>query len=81
MTYAQTGALTIASGAAPILAGTGAFNNSSGAFAAAANSGRWLVCSATSAGDTFAGLKSNNAAVWGQRDAAGFRGWVLQKWP
>ena len=63
------GALTIASGAtvsgaAPILAATGAFINSSGSGAVVANSGRWLVYSANSTGDTFGNLNSNNAAVW-----------------
>ena len=63
------GALTIASGAtvsgaAPILAATGAFINSSGSGAVVANPGRWLVYSANSTGDTFGNLNSNNAAVW-----------------
>ena len=48
----------------PILAATGAFLNSSGSGAVVANSGRWLVYSATSAGDTFGNLNSANAAVW-----------------
>jgi len=63
------GALTIAaaaavSGAAPILAATGAFINNDGSGAVTAASGRWLVYSANSTGDTFGSLNSNNAAVW-----------------
>ncbi len=64
------GALTIASGAtvsgaAPVLAATGAFINASGSGAVVANSGlRWLIYSANSTGDAFGGLNSNNAAVW-----------------
>jgi len=64
------GNLTIAGGAtvsgtSPVLAAAAAFINNAGGGAVSAASGRWLVYSNTSAGDTFGGLNSGNTAVWG----------------
>ncbi|CAO3431384.1 MBG domain-containing protein [Azospirillum endophyticum] len=58
------GAAGIVSGASPRLSATGAFVNSRGSDAVTATSGRWLIYSASSAGDSFGGLDSGNSAVW-----------------
>ncbi len=61
--------LTIASGApvsgaGPVLAATGAFNNSDGSSAVTATSGRWLIYSSAPGSDTFGALDSANTGLW-----------------
>ena len=53
-----------ASGAAIVLAAGRNFINNAGASALSAASGRWLVYSSSSGGDTFGNLDSGNTAVW-----------------
>uniref|UniRef100_UPI0035CB8655 beta strand repeat-containing protein n=1 Tax=uncultured Methylobacterium sp. TaxID=157278 RepID=UPI0035CB8655 len=65
----SAGTITLASGAgvsgaSPVIAAGGAFVNNAGSGGVTATSGRWLVYSADSAGDTFGGLDSANTAVW-----------------
>ncbi|TWB43924.1 MBG domain-containing protein [Nitrospirillum pindoramense] len=60
-----------ATGDAVTLSTTGAFVNTAGSGAIAAASGRWLVYSANSAGDTFGGLDSGNSALWNRTLASG----------
>ena len=58
------------SGAAPVLAATGAFINNGGSAAVTANSGRWLVYSSNPSADTFGNLNSANYAVWNTASGA-----------
>ncbi|MDZ5649759.1 beta strand repeat-containing protein [Nitrospirillum sp. BR 11828] len=71
VTITTSGTLTLANavtsqatGDAVTLSTTGAFINTAGSGAITAASGRWLVYSATSAGDTFGNLDSGNTALW-----------------
>ncbi|WP_184802637.1 ZmpA/ZmpB/ZmpC family metallo-endopeptidase-related protein, partial [Nitrospirillum iridis] len=60
-----------ATGDAVTLSTTGAFVNAAGSNAVVASSGRWLIYSATSAGDTFGSLNSGNTALWNRTLATG----------
>ncbi|MEA1648103.1 MBG domain-containing protein [Nitrospirillum sp. BR 11164] len=78
VTITTSGTLTLANavtsqatGDAVTLSTTGAFINAAGASAITAVSGRWLVYSATSAGDTFGNLDSGNTALWNRTLASG----------
>ncbi|MEA1671883.1 MBG domain-containing protein [Nitrospirillum sp. BR 11163] len=71
-TLTLTNAVTSqATGDAVTLSTTGAFINTAGSSAITAASGRWLVYSATSAGDTFGNLDSGNTALWNRTLASG----------
>ncbi|WP_044558833.1 MBG domain-containing protein [Azospirillum sp. B4] len=78
VTITASGALTVANavtsqatGDAVTLSTTSAFINTTGSSAITTASGRWLVYSATSAGDTFGDLDSGNTALWNRTLASG----------
>ncbi|TWB59379.1 filamentous hemagglutinin family protein [Nitrospirillum viridazoti] len=78
VTITTSGTLTLANavtsqatGDAVTLSTTGAFINTAGSSGITAASGRWLVYSATSAGDTFGNLDSGNTALWNRTLASG----------
>ncbi|WP_145751707.1 MBG domain-containing protein [Nitrospirillum amazonense] len=78
VTITTSGTLTLANavtsqatGDAVTLSTTSAFINTAGSSAITAASGRWLVYSATSAGDTFGNLDSGNTALWNRTLASG----------